>query len=259
MAALNAGLPPFWSHANPIDILGDATAERYRVAVEACVKDPAVQGVLILLTPQAMTDPTETARELVRVRQDRGQAAAGLLDGRIGGARRARSCSAQAGIPTFDSPEAAIRAFLHMVQYRRNQELLYERPEAMPEDWQPDMDAGAQDHSPGAAPRSERCSTRPRRRRFWRPTACRWCRAWPCRTMDEAVQAADQVGFPVVVKLLSTTVTHKSDVGGVMLNLADEAAVCAAFDAIRANVTRRRVGGRLRGRDGAADDQGQGL
>jgi acetyltransferase len=136
MAALDAALPPFWSHANPIDILADATPERYRLAVKACLADPAVQGLLVLLAPRAMTDPTETARQLTVFAKT---AKKPLLACWLGGAsvRAGRDVLNHAGIPTFDSPESAIRAFLHMVRYRNNQELLYERPEALPENWQP--------------------------------------------------------------------------------------------------------------------------
>ncbi len=111
LAALNAALPPFWSHANPIDLLGDATAERYRLAVELCAKDETAQGVLILLTPQAMTDPTETARQVAVVG---GKSGKPILACWMGGAavRPGREILNTAGIPTFDAPEDAIRAFL---------------------------------------------------------------------------------------------------------------------------------------------------
>src|SRR5262249_52879795 len=116
--ALDAVLPPFWSHANPIDVLGDATPERYRRVVEVCAKDPNMQGLLVLLTPQAMTDPTETARQLVPFANLEHKP---VLASWMGGAavQQGREVLNAAGIPTFDSPEAAIRAFLHMVQYRR--------------------------------------------------------------------------------------------------------------------------------------------
>src|SRR5262249_51901092 len=138
-ATLDAVLPPFWSHANPIDILGDATPDRYRQVVEACVPDPNVQGILVLLTPQAMTNPTESARQLAPLGHTEGKP---ILASWMGGTavRQGRDILSAAGIPTFDSPEAATRAFLYMVQYRRNQELLYERPEALPENSSPDSD-----------------------------------------------------------------------------------------------------------------------
>src|SRR5205085_2287451 len=120
MDALNKALPPFWSHGNPIDVLGDATPQRYQQAVEICAKDPNVQGLLILLTPQAMTDPTLTARQLAPFARIEGKP---VLASWMGGAdvRAGRGILGEAGVATFDSPEAAIKAFLHMVQYRRSQ------------------------------------------------------------------------------------------------------------------------------------------
>lgn len=237
MATLNAALPPFWSHANPIDILGDATAERYRIAVEACVKDPNVQGVLILLTPQAMTDPTETARQLTGFAKSGNKP---ILACWLGGpgVREGRDVLSLASIPTFDSPEAAIRAFLHMVQYRRNQELLYETPASAPDNWQPHAQRVKQIFTRARA-ESRTLLNEAEAKEVLAAYGLPVVPSVPCKTMEEAVQAASQIGFPVVVKLLSTTVTHKSDVEGVKLNVADEAAVCAAYDAIRASVSKR--------------------
>jgi acetyl coenzyme A synthetase (ADP forming)-like protein len=137
LAALNASLPPLWSHANPIDLLGGAKPQCYRLAVEACARDPNVQGLLVLLTPQAMTYPTETARQLLPFARLPNKP---LLACWMGGesVREGIGLLNTAGIPTFSAPEPAIRAFLHMVQYRRNQELLYQTPEALPENGSPD-------------------------------------------------------------------------------------------------------------------------
>ncbi|HTU23640.1 MAG TPA: GNAT family N-acetyltransferase [Gemmataceae bacterium] len=242
LATLNAALPPFWSHANPIDILGDATPERYRLAVEACGKDRNVQGVLVLLTPQAMTDPTETARQMQPFAQLPNKP---LLACWMGGSavRPGVELLNKAGIPTFAAPESAIRAFLHMVQYRRNQELLYETPPALPEDHSPDT------------PRVRRLFQRVRasgRAVLTEVEAKEVLAAYgvpvvlpvACRSADEAVTAARKIGYPVVLKLLSSTITHKSDVGGVQLNLADDKAVRAAFASIESNVRHNwRAGG----------------
>jgi acetyltransferase len=237
LRALDAALPAFWSHANPIDLLGDAGPERYATAVKACLDDPGVQGVLVLLTPQAMTDPTRTAEQ---VRPFAKAAGKPLLACWLGGAgvRPGADLLNRAGIPTFASPEAAIHAFLAMVQYQDNQQLLYERPEALPENWQPDA----------AAVRAVFAKARSENRTLLNEAEAKQVMAayglpvvksLACRTMETAVQAAAQVGYPVAVKLLSGTVTHKSDVGGVVLNVADEAGVCAAFDAVRAAVSQR--------------------
>jgi acetyltransferase len=234
--ALNAALPPFWSHANPIDILGDATPERYRLAVEACAKDANVQGILVLLTPQAMTDPTETARQLTPFAHLPNKP---ILACWMGGeaVREGIGLLNSAGIPTFDAPEPAIRAFLHMVQYRRNQELLYETPPALPEDDAPDTPRVRQIFQ------QVRSSGRPllnevESKEVLAAYGIPVVPALACKSAEEAVAAANKIGYPAVLKLLSTIITHKSDVGGVQLNLADDKAVRTAFAAIEANVLR---------------------
>jgi acetyltransferase len=236
VAALDAALPPFWSHANPVDVLGDATPERYRLAVEACIKDPAAQGVLILLTPQAMTDPTATARAVASVSHDAGKP---ILACWMGGTsvRPGRDVLAEAGVPTFDAPEPAIGAFLHMVEYRRNQELLHEAPQALPGDWRPDA-ATVRAVFARARASGRTLLTEAEAKEALAAYGLPVTPAIVCRDAASAVAAASRIGYPVVLKLLSTTLTHKSDVGGVQLNLADEAAVRTAFSAIRDNVTR---------------------
>jgi acetyltransferase len=236
LATLNAALPAFWSHANPIDILGDATADRYRLAVEACAKDPNVQGVLILLTPQAMTDPTATARAMVPFANCEGKP---ILACWMGGSMvsEGRKLLGEAGIPTFDAPEAAIRAFLHMVRYRRAQELLYQIPEALPAGWQPDVDR-VRGLIRKARSTGRTLLTEAEAKDVLDAYGVSVASSVPCATADEAVRASVKIGYPVVLKLLSPTITHKSDVGGVQLNLANEKAVRGAFDLIRANLTR---------------------
>jgi acetyltransferase len=236
LAALSAFLPPFWSHANPIDLLGDATPERYRKAVEVCARDPGVQGLLVLLTPQAMTDPTETARQLAPFAALAGKP---LLASWLGGVdvRPGREILNRAGIPTFDAPEAAIRAFLHMVQYRKNQELLYEAPGALPEDWSPEQNRVrgliASVRAAGRTLLTE-AEAKDLLAAYGIPVVPTVTAATP----EAAVAAARRLGYPVVLKLLSQTVTHKSDVGGVQLNLADDDAVRSAFAAIAAGLRR---------------------
>lgn len=234
--ALNAVLPPFWSHANPIDVLGDATPERYRKATEICAKDPNVQGLLVLLTPQAMTDPTETARQLTPFAHLEGKP---VLASWMGGAdvRAGRQLLGQAGIASFDSPEAAIDAFLHLVDYRRNQELLYEQPAALPEGWAPDQDAVrrllAQVRAAGRTLLTE-----------FEAKQLLQCYGIPivptevALSAGEAAKLAQSFGYPVVLKLYSEAITHKTDAGGVLLNLVDAEAVRAGYTQIRDNAAR---------------------
>jgi acetyltransferase len=233
---LNKALPPFWSHGNPIDVLGDATPERYKQAMEICAKDPNVQGLLVLLTPQAMTDPTLTAHQIAPQGKIEGKP---VLASWMGGAevRQGRGILGAAGIASFDAPEAAINAFLHLVQYRRNQELLYEQPLALPDDWQPNQ----------ARVRTLIDEVRKANRTLlteYEAKELLGCYGIPtvptvnARTADDAVIEARRVGYPVVVKLWSEVITHKTDAGGVMLNLADDDAVKSAFARIKENALR---------------------
>jgi acetyltransferase len=236
LAALNAALPPFWSHANPIDLLGDATPQRYRLAVEVCTKDANMQGILVLLTPQAMTDPTETARQLQAFARLPNKPMLACWMGGVA-VREGIELLNTAGIPTFDAPESAIRSFLHMVQYRRNQELLYETPPALPESVAPDT-AGVQQIFRRVRASGRTLLTEIEAKEVLAAYGVPVVLPVACRTVEEAVAAAKQIGYPVVLKLLSSIISHKSDVGGVQLNLADEKAVRAAYAAIENNVNR---------------------
>ena len=228
--ALDSFLPAFWSHANPIDILGDATPERYRRAVEVCARDPNIQGLLILLAPQAMTDPAETAKLLTPFARLEGKP---VLASWMGGeaVRAGRDVLQSAGLPSFDTPEAAVRAFLHMVRFRRAQEQLYETPAAVPE-VRPD---GPVVRGLIGSVRREgrRLLTEAEAKRLLAAYDLPVVQTTPATTADDAIAVAEKTGFPVVVKLLSHSITHKSDAGGVHLNLADAVAVRRAFDAIR--------------------------
>ncbi len=231
LARLNEVLPPFWSHANPVDLLGDATPERYQQAVEICAIDPTIDGLLVLLTPQAMTDPTETARRLVPfARLDNKPILASWLGGDV--VLPGRDLLTRAGLPTFDTPEGAIRAFLHLVQYDRNQNLLYQTPPALPEGWQP--------RSVQVEEVLERADGE-RRRILTEVEAKQVLAAYdipvtPMRAAESpeaAEQEAEAMGYPVVLKLLSHQITHKSDAGGVALNLHSAGEVREAFARIQ--------------------------
>jgi acetyltransferase len=238
IAALDAVLPPFWSHANPVDVLGDAPPERYRRAFEICARDPGVQGLLVLLAPQAMTDPIETARQLAPFARLEGKP---VLACWLGGAtaRPGRNILNAAGIPTFDSPDSAIHAFLNMVQYRRNQELLYETPEALPEDFVPDQQR-VRALIEGARNAGRTLLTEVEAKEVLAAYGIPVTWATKVASAAGAIAAAAQLGYPVVLKLYSEQLTHKSDVGGVQLNLMDDDAVRAAFYRIQTNLASHR-------------------
>ena len=235
-AALDAFLPASWSRGNPIDILGDADPERYAKALEVAGDDPESDGLLVVLTPQDMTEAKQTAERLKPYA--RRHAGKPVLASWMGGPEVAagKRILSDAGIPTFSYPDTAARIFNYMWKYSDNLRGLYETP------------ALAHDASGEASRRAGRELVRvartEKRTLLTEHESKRLLTSYgiPCvetrlaKTADEAVQAAGAVSYPVVVKLHSRTITHKSDVGGVKLNLADGAAVRRAFAAIQARL-----------------------
>ena len=238
MEALNKILPAHWSHNNPIDILGDASPERYTETLELTAKDPESDGLLVILTPQAMTDPTRTAEALKQYSTGLGKP---LLASWMGGAEisAGESILNQSGIPTFEYPDTAARMFNYMWRYSYRLRSLYETPQ-FPEDELEDHDptpAGEIIDKARAAGRT--ILTEYESKRILSIYGIRTVETRLASTADEAVTAAEAIGYPVVVKLNSETITHKTDVGGVRLNLIDAAEVKVAFKAIAAAVAER--------------------
>jgi acetyltransferase len=235
---LNKFLPRHWSRGNPIDILGDADAERYAKALEVAARDPNSDGLLVILTPQAMTDATGTAELLKNYsRLDKP-----VLASWMGGAEVAAGIRIlnAANIPTFPYPDTAARAFQYMWGYTYNLRGLYETPiftDGVGAD-------GAGRQQVETIVREARASGRTllSEHESKQVLAAYGIPTVPSRlaaTAEEAVAAAAEIGYPVVLKLHSETITHKTDVGGVQLNLKDAAAVRAAFEAIQESVSRK--------------------
>jgi acetyltransferase len=239
MEAYNAVLPTTWSHNNPVDIIGDASPERYAKALEIAAKDPGSDGMLVILTPQAMTDPTQIAEQLKPLAKQEGKP---VLASWMGGVDVAagEAILNRANIPTFPYPDTAARAFNYMWQYSYNLKGLYETP-SMAEDagnWTPDRKLVAET--------VERCRLEGRTiltefeskavlAAYGIPVAQTVIAA----DAAAAVKAADGMGYPVVLKIYSETITHKTDVGGVQLNLGNAAAVEKAFNAIQTSVAEK--------------------
>ena len=234
--ALDHALPAHWSHGNPIDVLGDANASRFIGAIELAAKDPQTDGVLVILTPQAMTDVTGTA-EAVRVLAR--ETAKPLLTSWMGGAGvdAAKTILNAANIPTFEFPDTAARAFAQMWRYSDNLRSLYETPattEALPE-----AEAGraaANEVISEARKAGRRLLTAVESGKILGAYGIETIETHVALTEDAAVRHAEQLGFPVVVKLLSETVTHKTDVGGVELDLRTAASVRYAWKKIHTSV-----------------------
>jgi acetyltransferase len=233
LARLNAALPPAWSRGNPIDVLGDADPGRYATALELAAADRNSDGLLVILTPQDMTDPTLIAEGLSKLSHVDGKP---VLASWMGGAQVAAGVEilSRAGIPTFPFPDDAARAFCHMWRYAYNLRGLYETPaRRLDGDTQPAEGRAVIDvaRAEGRTLLDEH-ESKAILADYGIPVV-------PTRVAhdeSEAVGAARALGFPVAVKLWSRTITHKTDVGGVKLGLVDADSVARAFREIRANV-----------------------
>ncbi|HXX60246.1 MAG TPA: bifunctional acetate--CoA ligase family protein/GNAT family N-acetyltransferase [Candidatus Sulfotelmatobacter sp.] len=239
MAAYDEVLPAVWSHNNPVDIIGDAPPERYVKALEIAAADPAADGMLIILTPQAMSDPTRTAQELVPYAHIAGKPVlASWMGGR--GVAEGAAILRQAGVPTFEYPDTATEMFNALWHSALDQRALYETP-SLPDDAERAMDRAAATEIIRAAREAGRTLlTEVESKAVLSAYGIPITETRIAPSADEAVAAATRIGYPVVLKLYSHTITHKTDVGGVQLDLADEAAVRAAYEAIRTGVTRAR-------------------
>ncbi|HLH18610.1 MAG TPA: bifunctional acetate--CoA ligase family protein/GNAT family N-acetyltransferase [Bryobacteraceae bacterium] len=229
--ALNGVLPKHWSHQNPVDIIGDATADRYAAAMEIAARDPNTDGFLIVLSPQGMTNPTEIAERLKRYAKLTGKP---VLASWMGGSQVAagQRILQSAGIPTFPYPDTAARLFHDMWRYSSNLQSLYETP-AYPKEAE-DIDAArARAVIDAARGAGRELLTEVESKEILAAYGIPAPATRLASSEEEAVQLAAGIGYPVVLKLHSLTVTHKSDIGGVRLNLGDEAAVREAYAAIQ--------------------------
>ena len=246
-AALNALLPPAWSHGNPVDVLGAADPALYARSVELVLRDPNTDGALVILTPQAMTDANGTAEQLTALAK---LSSKPVLASWMGGASLdgARATLNAAGIPTYDYPDEAARAFALMWSYSDRLRLLYERPAAGHA-----SDEG--EHRRRAADRIIATVREAGRTLLHEVESKQILAAYGIPTVesviaqseDGAVHESQRIGWPVVLKVFSKTITHKSDVGGVQLDLHNATAVRHAWRAIRRSVEKKAGAGKFEG------------
>ncbi len=227
--ALNAVLPPTWSHGNPVDIIGDATGERYGAALEALLADPGKDAVLVLNCPTAVADSQDAAQAVVSVLERRRRAPVLTSWLGEGAAADARKLFAEHRIPTYETPGQATRAFMHLVSYKRNQQLLMETPPSVSEDYSPDV-SEARRLMDAALAEGREWLTEPEAKAVLAAYHIPIVETLSAGTPKEAAQAAEGLGGPVALKILSPDIAHKSDIGGVRLNLRGAAAVRTAAE-----------------------------
>jgi acetyltransferase len=236
MALLNAALPPYWSHANPIDLLGDASSGRFVAAVKACLADPGVNGILVLYTPQGNARPDDMATQVAALVKGSPKPVLTVL---MGGetVRAGRRIFKDAAIPCYGTPEEAARTYLSMYQYARNLEQLYETPSELP------IDVAPPTHNLQALLRRVAGTGRTvlseeESKRFITTYGFPVIPQTQAKTVAEALAAAEGIGYPVVLKIVSHEITHKSAAGGVEVGVCSPADLERAFARIMKRVKR---------------------
>jgi acetyltransferase len=246
MERLNGFLPGPWSHNNPIDVLGDADPDRYAKSLEVAAADPETDGMLVILTPQDMTDPTATAEQLAPYAHKLGKP---VLASWMGGdvVEPGEAILNKAGMPTFAFPDTAARAFAAMWRYSDNLRSLYETPDALPRRGPGVNPAFATELIDAARAAGRTLLTEAESKQLLAAYGIPTVPTHVATSDDDAARLAAEIGYPVVLKLHSYTITHKTDVGGVQLNLTDEAAVRAAFERIAEGVEKVHGPGHFQG------------
>jgi acetyltransferase len=220
VSALNKCLPPYWSMGNPVDILGDADIGRYEAAMKICMADSGVDGLLVIFTPQGAAPSTELAETVAKMTADRRKPVLTTWMG-MDSIREAREVFYRNDIPTYPTPEQAIKTYMYMYRYRRNLELLYQTPEELTVDLSP--------------PKSHlellvRRSAREGRAVLSQADVDKFLDAYDiprpngalATNVEEASVVASRIGYPVVLKIASQDVVHKTDVGGVVVGVESE-------------------------------------
>ena len=249
LAALDKVLPATWSRGNPVDIIGDADGARYAAALEIVLADPETDACLVMNCPQAVTTTVESAEAVI--------ATLNKLDARAqskvmvnwlgeGAAREARRRFAAAGLPSYETPERAVTGFMHLREFRRNQQLLIRVPPAIPVEFHPDLAAARAIVTAAAAAGREwldEADSKALLAAYGIPVAT----VRRVAQADQVADAAREIGGPVAVKIISPDITHKSDMGGVALDLATPEAAGIAAHAMLTRIHAAKPEARIEG------------
>ena len=244
-AALEQGLPDHWSHGNPIDVIGDASAARYRVALDAVLADDGVDGVLVLLSPMIAWQPTAVAEQVIEAAKKTRKPVLTCWMGETHVAE-AQQLLSKSGVPHLDSPDLVVDAMSYLSEQQRNQKLLMQSPGPMSTQIMPDVEGARLIIEAVMADGRKTLGTIEAKAilsAFRIPTT----QAVLARSPHEALLAAEALGFPVVMKIDSPDIEHKSDVDGVRLNLDHARSIRRAYSELTERAAKLRPEARIAG------------
>jgi acetyltransferase len=227
---LEEALPEQWSHDNPVDVIGDTTPERYNAAVEICLADPNVDGLVAILAPLALTDSTKVAEKVIDSAK---KSRKPLVACWMGSPRvtEGRTLLSENGVPNFTFPAVSVEAMSYLATYQRNQKLLMQSPGPLSARRNPDVE-GARLIIEGVMAEGRKTLSGIEAKAILSAFHIPTMQAVLARTPNEALMAAQVLGFPVVMKISSEQIGHKSEVDGVRLNITDAQSVRRAFTEI---------------------------
>ncbi len=245
MKALNDILPPAWSRGMPVDVLGDTSPEKYGEALKLVLDDENVDGAVVVTAAQAVISPTRIAEEVVKIAKDSPKTILACWMGEADVAE-GREVLEAAGIPNYRYPEEPVMAFIRMYRHSRDIELYYETPSALPHKFNPDKEK-ARAIIQAALRSGKKTLTEAEGKQLLTCYDIPVARNLVAGTVEAAINFAEEIGFPVVMKIDSPDIGHKTDVGGVVLNIHSAEEVRKAFDKIMASVSLHRPDARIEG------------
>ncbi|TAK73658.1 MAG: bifunctional acyl-CoA synthetase/GNAT family N-acetyltransferase, partial [Gammaproteobacteria bacterium] len=245
LAELNKILPPQWSHQNPIDIIGDATPERYRRVIETCLQDENTDGLLTILVPVAMSQPDQVAKEIstFATQTKKPMIACWMGEKQV---KNAWQLFADHHIPCYSTPEVAVEAFSYLANYYQNQQLLLQVPPPFIASSRSDV-SGAELIINAALSEQRKVLTMIESKAILSAFTIPVSQAIEAHNANEALVIAESLGFPVAMKISSPDITHKQDVDGVQLNITSGEAVRAAFNHMLEKVKERKPDAKVSG------------
>jgi len=245
MDALDRVLPESWSRNNPIDVLGDAGPDRYEQAVLACVNDPKIDAVLVILTPQAQTAPLDVAMRLVALREKTSKPILACWMGDVS-VKTSRDLFSRHNIPSYRTPEAAVRAFAALSTYHHNQEMLLQVPDPKTVESLPELD-NANLIIENVLADDRRVLTQAESKAVLAAFQIPIIQSIPASSAQEAILVAQEIGYPVAMKIDSPDITHKTDVGGVRLGLENARQVRNVFQELMESIMALRPNAKING------------
>jgi acetyltransferase len=231
---LDSSLPPYWSKGNPIDVLGDADIGRYVNALNVCLNDPGVDGILVAYTPQGAANPAELARSIAEIAKSAWKP---IIVTWMGGeaVREARGVFAQSNIPTYETPEDVVKTYMYMYRYGRNLELLYETPAQLSVDQAP-----PKSHLKALISRLARegvtTLSEANSKRFLSNYGIPITKPYMAENVETAIRLANEIGYPVVLKIAPHDIIHKTEVGGVATGIDSDQKLRTEYEAMMQRV-----------------------